>query len=95
MANYVILSRISPEAFREPKDFRQLAEAVSAKIKNDCPGVKWRDSYATLGRFDVVDVIESDDPRQVEKAAMIIRAYGHSTTESLAATPWNEFLANL
>jgi len=95
MANYIILSRISPEAFRDPKDFKRLAEAVSAKIKSDCPGVKWMDSYATLGRFDVVDVIESDDPRQVEKAAMIIRGYGHSTTETLAATPWNEFLANL
>jgi uncharacterized protein with GYD domain len=95
MANYIILSRISPEAFREPKDFKRIAEAVSAKVKNDCPGVKWKDSYATLGRFDVVDIIESDDPRQVEKAAMIIRAYGHSTTETLAATPWNEFLANL
>ena len=55
----------------------------------------WRGSYATLGRFDFVDIVESDDPKQVEKAAMIIRAYGHSTTETLAATPWKEFLANL
>ncbi|HYL97692.1 MAG TPA: hypothetical protein VEZ90_01970 [Blastocatellia bacterium] len=29
---------------------------------------------------------------QVEKAAMIIRAYGHSTTETLVATPWKDFL---
>ena len=38
-------------------------------------------SFATIGRFDVVDVVEAEDPTQVEKAAMIIRAYGHSTTE--------------
>ena len=95
MATYVILSRISPEAFRDPKEFKQLADAVSAKIKSDCPGVVWKDSYATLGRFDVVDIVDSDDPKEVEKAAMIIRAYGHSTTETLAATPWKEFLANL
>ena len=95
MATYVILSRISPEAFRDPKDFKQLAEAVSAKIRSDCPEVVWKDSYATLGRFDVVDIVESDNPKEVEKAAMIIRAYGHSTTETLAATPWKEFLANL
>lgn len=95
MATYVILSRVSPEALREPKDFKKLAEAVSAKIKSECPGVIWKDSYATLGRFDVVDIVESDDPKQVEKAAMIIRAYGHSTTETLIATPWKEFLANL
>ncbi len=95
MATYVILSRFSPEAFADPEDFTQLAAAVSAKVKSECPGVVWKDSYATLGRFDVVDIVEADNPKQVEKAAMIIRAYGHSTTETLVATPWKQFLANL
>ncbi len=95
MAAYVILSRFSPEAFRDPKDFKKLAMDVSTKIKTECPGVKWKDSFATLGRFDVVDVVEADDPKQIEKAAMIIRASGHSTTETLLATPWKEFLAAL
>lgn len=95
MATYVILSRFSPGAFREPKDFKKLADAVSAKIKSECPGVQWKDSYATLGRFDVVDVVQAEDPRQIEKVAMIIRAYGHSTTETLVATPWKDFLAML
>ena len=40
-----------------------------------------------LERFDVVDILETDDPKQIEKAAMIIRAYGHSTTETLAGNP--------
>jgi uncharacterized protein with GYD domain len=95
MTTYVILSRISPEAFRDPKEFKGLAEAVSSRIKSECPGVTWKDSYATTGRFDVVDVVESDDVEQVEKAAMIIRAYGHATTETLLATPWKEFLEML
>ena len=95
MATYIILSRISPDALRDPKDFKRAADAVSAKIESDWPGVTWKDSYATLGRFDFVDIVEADDPKQVEKAAMIIRAYGHSTTETLPATPWKEFLASL
>jgi uncharacterized protein with GYD domain len=95
MATYVILSRFSPEAFKDPIEFKKLAESVSAKIKSECSGVRWQHSYATLGRFDVVDVVESNDPKQIEKAAMIIRAYGHSTTESLIATPWKDFLASL
>ncbi len=95
MATYVILSRFSPEAFREPKEFKTLAKQVSEKIKSDGPGVKWRDSYATLGRFDVVDLVEASNPKEVERAAMIIRACGHSTTETLLATPWKEFLAAL
>jgi uncharacterized protein with GYD domain len=95
MATYIILSRLSPEAFKDPKDFKLLASTVSSKIKSECPGVTWKASYATMGRFDVVDVVESNDPKQVEKAAMIIHAYGHSTTETLLATPWDEFLATL
>ena len=95
MATYVILSRLSPEAFRAPKEFKQLAATVAEKIKSECPSVTWKESYATLGRFDVVDIIESNDLKQVEKAAMIIRAYGHATTETLLGTPWKEFLDTL
>lgn len=95
MTTYIILSRFSPEAFEDPKNFRDLASAVSAKIKKQCPDIVWKGSFATLGRFDVVDLVEAEDPKEIEKAAMIIRAYGHSMTETLVATPWKEFLATL
>jgi uncharacterized protein with GYD domain len=95
MATYIMLSRFSPEAFADPKDFPKLAEQVSNKIKRDCPGIHWKDSYATLGRFDVVDIVEAEDPKQIEKAAMIIRGFGHSTTETLVGTPWKDFLSGL
>jgi uncharacterized protein with GYD domain len=72
-----------------------MAETVAEKIKKECPGVIWKDSYAMLGRFDVIDIVESDDPKQIEKATMIIRGYGKSQTETLTAIPWEEFLANL
>lgn len=95
MNTYIILSRFSPEAFDNPKHFLELAEQVSKKIREECPGIRWKDSYATLGRFDVIDVVEASDPKEIGKAAMIIRAYGHSTTETLLATPWKDFLAGL
>ena len=95
MTTFIILSRFSPEAFEDPKDFKKLAETVSARIKSDCRGVRWKASWATTGRFDLVDVVEAQDPREIEKVAMIIRGYGHSTTETLLATPWKEFLAAL
>lgn len=92
MATYIILCRISPQAFSNPEEFKQLAAKVAEKIKSDCPGVTWKNSYATMGRYDVIDIVEADDPKQVEKAAMIIRAYGRSSTETVLATPWKEFL---
>ena len=59
MATYIILSRVSPLAFDDPGKFGQLAKKVSEQIKKECPGVKWKDSFATFGRFDVVDIVAS------------------------------------
>jgi uncharacterized protein with GYD domain len=95
MATYIILSKVSPDALSDPKNFRQLAQIVEEKIKLECPGVKWKESFATMGRYDTIDIVESDDSYQVEKAAMIIRGYGHSATETMMATPWKDFLSRL
>jgi len=95
MATYIILSKLSPDAVKDPKDFKGLAATVAQKIRTECPGVNWKDSYATFGRFDVVDVVDASDEEQIARAALIIRAYGHSTTETLCATPWQQFLDKL
>ncbi|MFH1843297.1 MAG: GYD domain-containing protein [bacterium] len=95
MATYIILSRVSPDAFVNPHNFRQLISAVSETIKEECPGVTWKASYATLGRFDFVDVVEAEDPKEVERASMVIRSIGRSITETMAATPWAEFVETL
>jgi uncharacterized protein with GYD domain len=95
MATYVILSKLSASAMKDPSEFRKLADTVAQKIKTECPKVHWKESYAVMGRFDVVDIVEADTAKEVEKAAMLIRCYGHATTETLHATPWKEFLASL
>ena len=95
MGTYIILSRFSPDAFQDPKDFKKLADDVSGRIKRDCPRVTWLDSYVTTGNVDAIDIVSSDDLAQVERAAMIIRGYGHSTTETLVATKWREFIDKL
>ena len=95
MATFIILSRLAHDAFADPKDFKKLADTVSAKTKKECPGVSWKASFVTMGRFDVIDIVETDDPEQVGKVSMLIRAYGHATTETLPAVPWKEFMARL
>jgi uncharacterized protein with GYD domain len=40
---------------------------VTEKIKTECPGVVWKESFATLGRFDVVDIVQAADPKELEK----------------------------
>lgn len=92
MATFVILSSISPDAFRDPKDFPKLATSVASKIKSACPGIRWQASFALMGQYDVLDIVEADDPEEVARAAMIIRACGHSTTQIMPAMPWAGFV---
>ncbi len=95
MTTYIMLSKFAPGSFADPKEFKEMVAEVSVRIRRECPGVTWKTSYACLGRYDVIDIIETDNPKQVEKAAMIIRTSGRSTTETMLATPWEEFLAAL
>jgi uncharacterized protein with GYD domain len=95
MSTYILLSKLSHDACTDPKDLPKVARGVADRIKAECPNVNWKQSFATTGRFDVVDIVESPDLAGVERAAMIIRSYGHATTETLVATPWEDFLKSL
>jgi uncharacterized protein with GYD domain len=95
MSTYILLSKLSHDACTDPKDLPKVARGVTDRIKAECPNVNWKQSFATTGRFDVVDIVESPDLAGVERAAMIIRSYGHATTETLVATPWEDFLKSL
>jgi len=80
---------------RDPAEFRQLADRVSEEICKRRPGITWKDSYVTLGRYDMVDVVEANDQAELKWAAMSIRALARATTETMVATPWKEFLQRL
>lgn len=95
MATYIILSRFSDGALDDPSDLRTYARAVADRIRSDCPDVNWKQSFATSGSVDVVDVVECDDPRQVQQAALIIRSLGYADTETLVATEWSPFIDGL
>ena len=85
MSTYVILSGFSPRRSATPPTSGGWPTTSQAESRANAPPSIRKDSFATLGRFHAVDIVEADNPKEVEKAAMIIRAYGHSTTETLLA----------
>jgi len=95
MNTYIILTTFSPDSCNEPSALRETAKTVARDIKRDCPGLNWKESYASLGKYDVIDVVEADDPVEVQKAAMTIRRRAKACTETFQGTPWNEFLSRL
>ncbi len=65
MATYVILSRFSPAAFADPKDFKKLAASVSAEIKSQCPGVRWKAPPAEVDSSSRLSSPARPSPRQI------------------------------
>lgn len=91
MGTYVMLTRLSPEALTKPDAVNELNKQVEERIKKECPGVKWVANYAVLGPCDYLDVFEAPDSDMATKVALLVRSFGHATTETWVATQWDRF----
>jgi len=91
MATFVLLTRLTPEAVKSPADLKRLEKEVNERIRRDCPQVKWLANYAILGPYDYLDLFEAPDETVAAKVAMILRSFGHATTETWTALPWERF----
>ena len=92
MPTYVLLTKVSPQAVKDPKSLEDLGKKVIEKIKANCPEVNWIASYAVLGPYDYLDIFEAPDDNSAAKVSVIIRSFGHAITETWSATPWGGFL---
>lgn len=91
MATFAMLTRLSPEALKRPQSIEELNAEVEAKIKAACPNVKWLANYAVLGPCDYLDIFEAPDSDTATKVALLVRSFGHATTEVWVVTPWDRF----
>ena len=92
MATYVMLTRLSPDAIGDPNTIAELGQRVTDKLNAEVPEAKWISSYAVLGPYDYLDLFEAPDNEIAAKAAVIVRSFGHATTEIWPATPWDRFV---
>lgn len=91
MANYILLTRLSPDAIKRPESFEQLNTSVATQIRKECPEVKWVANYLVLGPYDYLDIFEAPDNEVAARVAVIIRSFGHGTTEIWPAVEWERF----
>jgi uncharacterized protein with GYD domain len=91
MPTYVMLTRLSPEALTRPESVVDLNRQVEDRIKRECPGVKWLANYAVLGPCDYLDIFEAPDVDTATKVSLLVRSFGHATTETWLVTPWDRF----
>ncbi|ADO71687.1 GYD domain-containing protein [Stigmatella aurantiaca] len=91
MPQYAILSK-----YKSSTDIRSLpqrAQAVKEKTLRELPHLKCTLKLAFHGGpYDALDVVETEDEREAQRAAEIISEHGDCTTELLPVTHWQDFV---
>lgn len=83
MAHYVMLLKFTDQGIRNVKDTRKRADAFKEIAKR--LGVTVKDTYWTLGAYDVVAVLEAPDAATVTALSLNVSALGNVRTQTLPA----------
>lgn len=90
--HFIMLTRlVGKEVHPEKLSLKDLGKKVEEKIKKTCPSVVWLANYATLGPYDYLDIFDAPDLETAMKVAVIVRSFGHASTEIWSAVEWREF----
>jgi uncharacterized protein with GYD domain len=91
MGMYVMLTKISPYAVKNLEKLKEIEQHTKRLIEENCPSVRWIMNLVVFGPYDYLDIFEAKDDEEAAKVAMIIRSFGHATTETWPAIYWKDF----
>jgi uncharacterized protein with GYD domain len=83
MATYVVLIHFTEQGIRGVKDSPKRAAAFKAAAKK--AGVTVKAFYWTLGRYDMVSILEAPNAETVTAISLSVGKLGNVRTETLAA----------
>jgi len=83
MVTYIALSSFTDQGIRSVKDTTKRADAVKEVAKKF--GASMTQIYWTLGRYDLVAIIEAPDDKSATAFSLAIGAAGNLRTETLRA----------
>ena len=93
MPTFVMLTQLSPEGVQTVKNNPNRIKEVNKEIESLGASVKAQ--WATLGRFDFVNIVEAPDEATMARVSMELGSRGTARYESLAAIEIDEFIAAL
>jgi uncharacterized protein with GYD domain len=91
MSTFVMLTRMTPEALRSPASMEDFEKRAVTHIEQECPDVKWLQSFALLGPYDYLDIFTAPDVEAAFKVAALVRSFGRAQPEVLSAMKWEQF----
>jgi uncharacterized protein with GYD domain len=89
MPTYITLLRWTQQGVAKAKDSPKRLDAGRKAFKK--LGVEIKDTYLTMGRYDLVCVIEGPNDETVAQALLSLGSQGNVQTETLKAFTEDEF----
>jgi uncharacterized protein with GYD domain len=93
MPTFIMLSTLTSEGVQTVKNNPQRIREVNKEVEQI--GAKVVAQWATLGRFDFINVIEAPDDKTMAKVSMELGSRGTAHYESLPAIPIDEFIESI
>jgi uncharacterized protein with GYD domain len=93
MPTYILLTTLTSEGVQTIKNNPARIREVNREVEQ--LGAKVVAQWATLGRFDFVNVLEAPDEETIARVSMELGSRGTGRYETLTAIPVDDFIASL
>ncbi len=93
MPTYILLSTLTSDGRKTIKERPERIKEVNKEIEKF--GAKVVEQYATLGKYDFVNIVEAPNNDAVTRVSIELGSRGTVHIMSMPATPIDDFLAML
>ena len=93
MPTYILLTTLTPEGVQTIKNNPARIREVNREVEQ--LGATVKAQWATLGRFDFINVLEAPDEETIARVSMELGSRGTGRYETLTAIPVDDFIASL
>ena len=93
MPRFIRLASLTDKAAANVANLSEMLGAAKQAMAKH--GVTLVDAYVTLGRYDIIAIIEAPDAEAATAASALIASQGNFRAETLPATPVTDFLQRL
>ncbi|MBA2370586.1 MAG: GYD domain-containing protein [Candidatus Limnocylindria bacterium] len=90
MATYVLLTKVSSAGIKTLQSNPRRIKEVNQEI--EAQGARVVAQYATLGRYDFVNIVEAKDNEVIARISVNLGARGTVSIETLSALPVEQFV---
>jgi len=93
MPTFVLMSTLTPEGVQTIKNNPTRIREVNKEVEQ--LGATVKAQWATLGRYDFVNIVEAPDEQTIARVSLELGSRGTAKYETLVAIPVDDFIAAL